>query len=348
MDILLTSAGRRNYLLEYFRDSLAGGGRVMATDCCPEAACLQEADAGFVVPPVREGDYIDHLLTLCLTEGVGMVISLNDHELPILATHRQRFREVGIEVVVSSPKVISLASDKVATARFAEGLGIGVPVTFTSLEEALLSLDCGEVGFPLVVKPRWGTASLGVEVVEDREELRLAWQLGIRRLPTLSLPGGGSREDSLMIQSRLVGQEYGLDVVNDLQGRYQATFVKRKLAMRAGETDRAVTESSLQLLELGRCLGEALGHVGNLDCDVFMDGDKCYLLEINPRFGGGYPFSHVAGARVPSALIAWAQGKEAPQGWADVRPGVVSSKCDRLVVMVDRWFRSVKEPATLV
>ena len=117
------------------------------------------------------------------------------------------------------------------------------------------------------------------------------------------------KECCLIAQEKVTGTEYGLDIVNDLAGRHVTTFVKRKLAMRAGETDKAVTVSHPALEAVGRRIGEALRHIGNLDCDVFVDGERFWVLELNPRFGGGYPFTHRAGANLPAALIAWAQGE---------------------------------------
>ncbi|NWN83866.1 MAG: ATP-grasp domain-containing protein [Halomonas sp.] len=331
MNIMLTSAGRRNYLLRYFRESLGGRGRVLAADCSGYAAALQEADAAFVVPPVDAPGYVDGLLELCLAQGVDLLLSLNDHELAILAAARERFHAQDVQVVVSRPEVISLAADKLMTARFLKETGLGTPVTYATLEEALTGLEGGEVVFPLVVKPRWGTASLGIEVVDDLDQLGLAWRYGQRRLSRLGLGSQSRGAEGLMIQECLSGQEYGLDIVNDLKGRYRATFIKRKLAMRGGETDKAVTLSHPDLLEVGRRIGEALGHVGNLDCDLFMDGAACHVLELNPRFGGGYPFSAEAGADLPGALMAWAEGREPPVGWDAPRDGVASAKCDRLV-----------------
>ncbi|WP_445001036.1 ATP-grasp domain-containing protein [Halomonas mongoliensis] len=331
MNILFTCAGRRNYLIAYFRQALGGQGKLLAGDCSVHAAALQEADEGFILPAVQAPEYIDHLLGLCVEQEVKLLVPLNDHELPILARARHRFSRSGIEVLVSSPEVIELTADKLATARFAEGLDLHPPLTLPTLEGALEALASGALRFPLIVKPRWGTASLGVERVDNREMLELAWQLGLCRLPQLGLRQGSLTGEGLMIQGLLPGQEYGLDIVNDLNGNYRATFVKRKLSMRAGETERAVTEIRPELAEAGRRIGESLRHRGNLDCDVFFDGKTVHLLELNPRFGGGYPFSAQAGADLPAALIAWTRGEEPAEGWASVRPGITSSKCDRLV-----------------
>ncbi|EWH00868.1 ATP-grasp domain-containing protein [Halomonas sp. BC04] len=346
MNILLTSAGRRNYLLPYFRNALRGRGRVLAADCSGYAAALQEADEAFVVPRVDASDYVAHLLQLSKSCEVGLILSLNDHELPILSAAKEQFAAQGVQVVVSRPDVIKLAADKLMTTRFLNEVGLGAPITYASLEETLVGLDSGDVVFPLVVKPRWGTASLGIELVDDRKQLRLAWDYGRLRLPRMGLSNGTSGAEGLLIQELLPGQEYGLDVVNDLNGRYRTTFAKRKLAMRGGETDRAVTENRPELIEMGRRIGEALGHVGNLDCDVFLHGDSCFVLELNPRFGGGYPFSAEAGADVPAALIAWAEGRDAPVGWDSLRNGVISAKCDRLVRIDERLLASLIVPVS--
>lgn len=330
MNILLTSAGRRNYLLDYFRRALHGSGRVLAADCSAYAAALQEADEAFIVPRVSDPEYIDHLLSLCLDQDVALLLSLNDHELPILADARDRFMAQGTQVVVSRSSLIELAADKWATAHFLTGAGFETAVTYASLEEALSGLAKGDVDFPLIVKPRRGTASLGIEWVEDEEELRLAWALGLRRLPRLGL-AGNTPGSGLIVQNRLPGDEYGLDIINDLTGRYRTTFVKRKLGMRGGETDKAMTEMRPELVALGARLGEVLGHIGNLDCDIFFDDGRCYVLELNPRFGGGYPFSAMAGADVPAALIAWARGEEPAADWNCIQSGIIASKCDRLV-----------------
>ncbi|WP_111414433.1 ATP-grasp domain-containing protein [Billgrantia lactosivorans] len=330
MNVLFTCAGRRNYLLGYFREALGESGQVIAADSSPMSAAVNEADIALTLPRVDSAGYVDRLLDVCRELRVGLLVSLNDHELALLASARERFAAAGTQVVVSCPEVIERCFDKLATLTFARRLGVAGPYTVTTLEAARSALRIGRLAFPLFVKPRWGTASIGVERVENREELELVWQLAGRRLRRQGLRGAETRA-GLLIQEALPGIEYGLDVINDLTGRYQTTLAKQKLAMRAGETDRAVIVQSPTLIKLGRRIGEALKHVGNLDCDVFMHGDQVYLLELNPRFGGGYPFSAEAGARLPDALLAWAQGLAPPLGWERVQPGQAYAKCDRLV-----------------
>lgn len=333
MNILFSCSGRRNYLLQYFRSTLAGKGKVFATDSSLIAPAMAEADQAFLVPSVDASNYLETLLKICKDNKVKMVISLNDHELPILAAAKNRFLEIGTTVIISDLSVIELCFDKAQTTSFAEKLGVKTPLTFTTLDSAIQAIKKGTLKFPLFIKPRWGSGSAGIERVESLEELMLTWKLNTIKLARLGLRMQDSNEDEsgLLIQQALPGCEYGVDIVNDLEGNYQATFVKKKLSMRAGETDKAKTVNLPILENIGQKISAALRHIGNLDCDFFVDGDDIYLLEMNPRFGGGYPFSAEANVDLPTALISWVAGEEPDSSWKDIRFNVTTAKCDRLV-----------------
>lgn len=360
MNVLLTCAGRRNYLVHAFREAVGPRGRVFVADARADASALGEADAGFVLPPVADVEYLDRLLALCREQSVGLLVPLNDHELPLLAAHRARFRAIGTRVVVAAPSVVAMCADKWATYTFLRARGIPTARTYRTFADARAALVCGEISFPLVLKPRWGSGSVGVEYVHDADELALAHALAVRRmargekaegrrrnaegemrsgnpncvLPSPFLSSAFSPEEAILIQARLTGAEHGLDVVNDLAGQYVAVFAKRKTMMRSGETDRATVIADAPFASLAAALGGAVGHVGNLDCDCFVGNDGVIsVLEFNPRFGGGYPFAHAAGANLPAALVAWVRGAEPDPAWFHVTPGATMAKCDRVVVV---------------
>lgn len=335
INVLLTCAGRRNYLVDYFRQALRGRGQVFACDAEASAPALQEADRAFLVPPVSHPGYFDHLAALCREHRVRLLLSLNDLELPLLARHREKLLAAGTFAVVSSPDVVDLCFDKWATFNFLRRIGVPTPLTFITLCDVRKALAQDELSLPLVIKPRWGTASFGIDYPESSDELDLTWQLGRLRLQrSFLLAASTDREHCLIAQEKIEGNEYGLDVVNNLQGEHVKTFVKRKLAMRAGETDKAVSVVHPPLELLGRRIGESLKHIGNLDCDVFVAGDRYWVLELNPRFGGGYPFTHRAGANLPAALVAWVEGEQVDPAWLTMKADVATAKCDRLVEIV--------------
>ena len=122
-----------------------------------------------------------------------------------------------------------------------------------------------------------------------------------------------------------------MDVLNDFQGNHFGTYVREKLAMRSGETDKAISVIDERFHVLGRKLGEALKHMGNMDCDVFEKDGELYVLELNPRFGGGYPFSHEAGMNTAAVYLEWLKGNADVQRFDRYQAGLMFSKCDRLL-----------------
>lgn len=333
MNILLSCAGRRNYIVKYFKEALAGRGIVIAVDSSEYAPALYEADKAFVVPQVNRADYIEALLDICIKNDVGMIVPLNDLELPVLAERRDVFINAGIVPVISTPQVIDICFDKWKTYLFIRNMELSTPATYINLDDFYNDLQVGMIEFPVVVKPRWGAASLGIEYPEDTNDLEAAYRLLKKKLfkSFLSDASANDPERAIIIQEHLDGSEYGLDVVNDLKGNYIVTFAKKKLAMRAGETDRAITTGEDELINLGRSIGEHLSHIGNLDCDVIRNSKGLFVLEMNPRFGGGYPFSHESGANIPAALISWASGNCIDPDWIRIEHNRFSAKCDRIV-----------------
>ena len=310
MNILFTCAGRRTYLLKYFKENMAEGDKVVATDMQLSAPALQAADVKLQVPAVYDPEYVNITLKICKEQKIDALISLNDLELPILAENKAKFEALGVKVIVSDPQVIDIAFDKYKTAQWVESLGLVAPKTYVRLEDCKKALAAGESDFPLFMKPRWGSGSIGLESIADMEELDIYYGLLMKKIKKTILATASVGDEYIMIQEKLTGSEFGLDIMNDLDGKNIGVSVKQKLAMRAGETDKAVTVDLPEVREMGRKIGEALGHIGNLDVDIMQRADGAYcVLELNPRFGGGFPFSYEAGVNFPKALIQMIKGE---------------------------------------
>jgi len=335
MNVLITSVGRSNRLLRDFRQALSNGALLLAADSSTAAPALCEADRRFVIPPYTDPSYVDRLLDICGENDVGLLVPRLDREYAVLASQRARFLELGAVPIVSERRIIELCEDKVATNHFLTDCGLRTPKTWLSLDGAHRALDSGEISYPLVVKPRFGVGSVGLEEVSDARELALVHELAVIRAARqrpISRPMAA--EESVLVQERLSGTEYGIDVINDLQGQHVTTFARRKVQMRGGNTDRAVTVDNAQLAALGRTLGERLGHIGCLDCDVFVFPDSPPVaVDLNPRFGGGLLFSHMAGANLARALVAWRQGESPSSSALAPRANVHVSKFEDFAVV---------------
>ncbi|MFV9551007.1 ATP-grasp domain-containing protein [Algibacter sp. PT7-4] len=335
MNILFTCAGRRNYLINYFKKALNGNGSVIAADEKMSAPAMVDADIAIKVPSIYDENYINKLIDIVKKYSVNAIISLNDLELPILSKNKIILEQHGAKVIVSNTNVIAIGFDKWKTYNFIKDLGLSTPKTYIKLDEAIQDIENGNLKFPLVLKPRWGSGSIGIDFPESIEELKLSYKLQKIKLQKTILTKANEESvvDDILIQEKLNGIEYGMDIVNDFEGNYYGTFAKEKLAMRSGETDKAKSVIDHSFEKLGQLISENLRHIGNIDSDVFVVNNKLYLLEINPRFGGGYPFSHEAGVNLAAIYIEWLKGKKNKdlKHYNNYKENIIFSKCDRLI-----------------
>ncbi|MCK8824338.1 ATP-grasp domain-containing protein [Fuchsiella alkaliacetigena] len=297
MNILIASIGRRVNIVRYFKESLKrfSQGQVLVTDCSPYAAGMYEADKSFVVPRVDHSDYLTTILDICKNNDIDLILSLIDPELVLLAENKDKFRELGVEVLVSNYEAVDISFNKYKTAKFLVENNIPFIKTFKKLDEAITELESGNLEFPLMVKPAKGSSSVGLNKVANLKELK-------------SVVNNG---DNYIIQEFIEGEEYGVDVFIDNTGEVISVFAKKKLSMRAGETDQAVSIKDEKLFDFATKIAKSLNAYGPLDIDCFKTEDRGYIFsEINPRFGGGYPLAYEAGANFMELIIKMMQGEE--------------------------------------
>ncbi len=306
MNILLTSAGRRGYLVNYFKEAIGDYGEVHVANSSNSTA-MKYGHHSVVTPLIYSEQYIPFLLKYCLDQKIDALIPLFDIDLPILSNHISQFEKIGVRVIVSRKEVISICNDKWLTFNYLQQNGFNTPRTFLSVKDVLEVIGEGEISFPVIIKPRWGMGSISIFEAENQTELEVFFNKTKRIIQStyLSFESQQNIENCVVIQEKLDGQEYGLDVINDLEGNYKVTSIKKKIAMRSGETDSAETVRDYRLSKIGEKLSRRLKHIGNLDVDAFIVNETPYVLEMNARFGGGYPFSHLAGVNLPKAIVLW-------------------------------------------
>lgn len=332
-NILFTCAGRRNYLINHFKEALNGHGNIIAVDEQFHAPALVDADISYEVPNVYHDNYISVLLEIVKKHEVTAIISLNDLELPIISKNKDLFKQHGARCIISNPTIIDICFDKWKTFNFIKEININIPKTYIDLDLAIKDIENGILKFPLVMKPRWGSSSSHVYFPESIEELKISHKLQLINIKKniSNINNLEQIEHSIIIQEKIEGVEYGMDILNDFEGNYYGSFPKEKLYMRSGETDRAKSIISENFNDFGKKISEALKHIGNLDCDVFLVKDQLYLLELNPRFGGGYPFSYEAGVNMAAIYLEWLNGSNDISKYNNYKENIVLSKYDRLV-----------------
>lgn len=311
MNILITSVGRRSYMVDFFKKALNGTGLVHVSNSSNITPAFQVADCAVITPLIYDDSYIPFLLEYCKNNHIDILISLFDIDLYILSLHKEQFLEIGTKVVVSDSSFIKNCNDKWLTYHYLKDNKFFVPITYINLNDAIQDIDSGVINYPVIVKPRWGMGSLSIYVANNKEELKVFYRKIKKEIKNsyICYESQNDLQHSVIIQEFINGQEYGMDVINDLDGIYQNTVVRKKYAMRAGETDCAEIIENKNLKELGKRLGKITGHIANLDVDVLCIEDKAFILEMNARFGGGYPFSHIAGVDLPLAIVKWCKNE---------------------------------------
>lgn len=314
--------------MNFFKDALNGKGKVHIANNSSFSTAMISGDYSVVAPSIYEEKYIPFLKKYCIQNEINALIPLFDLDLLKLSKYRKEFEEIGVKVVVSSEEVIAICNDKWETYKFLREKGFNTPTTFLKVNDALKAVKQGEIHFPLILKPRWGMGSISIFEADNVEELTIFYQRVLKTIRStyLSYDALQNIDACIIIQEKLDGQEYGLDIINNLQGDYEVTVIKEKIAMRSGETDCAEVVNNEGLEKAGKKLSEMLKHIGNLDVDAFIVNGKPYILEMNARFGGGYPFSHIAGVNLPKAIIKWLKGETVEKEWLKPQVGVVGFK----------------------
>ena len=314
MNVMLTSVGRRAYLVKYFKEVLGNDGKVFVCNSDDKSIAFKYADEKVISPLIYDSNYILFLLEYCKENRIDIVISLFDIDLLMLAKHKKQFEKICTKVIVSDPIIIEVCNDKWKTYKFLIDNGFHAPMSFLDMNEVIEKISERKLSYPVVVKPRYGCGSISVAIAYDEiANSYLKYESAVTN-------------DKVIYQECLIGQEYGADIINDLNGETQNVIIRKKLAMRSGETDIAQLVDEPSIKETLVRLGKITKHIANMDCDIFLVNGVPYVLEMNARFGGGYPFSHMGGCNLPKAIVEWAKGEPVDKETISARTGITGYK----------------------
>lgn len=320
MNFLLLSVGRRGELMKDIRASMEPGSRIIAADNSPYAPALYFADQTYLVPKIDDPGYIDLLLEICKKEQIHAVTTLIDPEIMILAKNRERFEAIGITVLAPYAETAKLCFDKYEMFRYLSKCGVRTPMTWGTYAETLKAMEDGTASFPLFVKPRTGSGSVGARKVNDMESLHAAFE----------------QDPSLIAQEMMTGEGcFDLDAdiyVDTVSHKPVAIFSKRKISTTIGGANKTISFKDEKLFQFAQ---EALGHFrfnGPIDADFFCKNGVYYLSEINPRFGGAYLHAYGAGVDFIKLIQNNLHGKANDSIIGNYEEGVVMMMYDSVVI----------------
>lgn len=317
MNILMCSVGRRGELLKNFRSSLSEGSMIVATDLSPYAPALYFADKQYLVPRIDDPKYIDVILDICKKEEINAVTTFIDPEIEILAKNREKFSELGVEVLAPYEETAELCFDKYKMFKHLQSVGISTVMTWGTLEEFNKAREAGKVDFPVFVKPRTGSGSVGA-----------------RRVYSYEILAESMKEDpSLIIQELMDCEDLDADVYIDTITHEAVTaFSKRKIETRIGGASKTTSFKDEQLFSFISEIVKTLKFNGPVDMDFFYRDGKYYLSEVNPRFGGAYLHAYGAGVDFIKLIEKNVRGEANTPEFGNYEEGVVMMMYDSVVI----------------
>jgi carbamoyl-phosphate synthase large subunit len=317
LNILILSAGTRDKVVQYFKKEIGNNGKIIATDCSNLAPAVYDADAFYLVPRITAPGYLDVILDICRKQKITGVFSLIDPELSLLAKEREKFLAVGATPIISDYDLVETCFDKYRMFELLKRMNIPTGKCYMDKEKFYQAAEQGEISYPVFVKPVRGSASIHINKVNSAKEVEVLFDL----------------YDDLMIQEYMDGQEYGADVYIDmLSGKCTDIFVKKKIKMRAGETDKSVSYKNEALFSTIKNFVEECGFRGMIDIDIFDIGGTWYISEVNPRFGGGYPHAYACGVNMPAALLRNLAGEENEVRIGNYRENISMMKYNEIAI----------------
>lgn len=303
-NVLILSAGRRVELVQDFKAEAAKFSddvKIFTTDLVPRmSSACHVADGAFQVPMIRADNYTDSILELALRENIGLIVPTIDTELQKLADERGRFEAEGIHIIVSEPDFIAQCRDKRLTAGLFARYGISSPEIYNR----------DNLVFPCFAKPYDGSRAIGAQRIDTPADLTPE----ILNDPKLMF--------CQLIDIENEFSEFTVDMYYDKQGRLKCAVPRKRLEVRSGEVSKGITRKNNLYRTLLEKMAVLEGVRGCVAAQFFFNEDtgEFYGVEINPRFGGGFPLAYAAGGNYPGWLMReYLYGEEIPfsDDWED-------------------------------
>jgi carbamoyl-phosphate synthase large subunit len=317
MNFLFCSVADFVELMKIFRKSLDGDSKIIAAGNSNTQPALYFSDKQYIVPNITDQKYIPAILDICNKENVKAVMTVIDPEIEILAKNRQRFRKIGVEVLVPSLRTAKLCFDKYKMYQYLKQNEIKTITTYKDLNEFSRAQKSKKCDFPVFVKPRMGWSSKRARKISNYDELECVIK----------------HEDDVLIQEFIEGQEFDVDVYVDLLSHKAVSiFSKKKLLSGIGGTKRSLSYIDEKLYSIVEDIISKFEFHGAVDMEFFLKDGEYYLIEVNPRFSAAYPHAYVCGVDFIKLIINNLNGIENSKEFGNYDEGAIMMKYESAVI----------------
>lgn len=318
-NILFCSAGRRTKLLKDFRESLDDESLIVATDNQATAPALYFADKQYIVPRINAPCYLDIVMNICKKERIKAITTLIDPEIELLAKNRQLFLDNGILPLCPSQETAHLCFDKYALFKHLRDNNIPTVLTYDSLENFMEGFNNDDIKFPVFIKPRTGSGSVGIHKIHSIEELKSYIDEG---------------EHEYIIQEFMDCEDCDADVyIDTVSHKPVSMFSKHKIETRIGGANKTISFKDARLFNFIKQICKVLEFNGPVDMDFWYRDGIYYLSEVNPRFGGAYLHAYGAGVNFVPLIVNNINGIENKEDIGNYDEDVIMMMYDDVVII---------------
>lgn len=321
MNILFCSVGRRGELIKDFKSSMGDAVKIVATDNSRYAPAIYLADKQYQVPLINDEKYIEIIIDICKKENIQAITTFIDPEITILSQNRKLFEDLGIEVLAPYEMTAELCFDKFKMYEYLKENNINTVKTYKSFKDFYLDYQNNYIDFPVFVKPRTGSGSVGASKVENIKELEILCQ----------------NSPDLIIQEYMDGLDLDADIyVDTISHKAVSIFTKKKIETKIGGANKTVSFKDEKLFEFIKEIVSKFQFNGPIDMDFFYKDGKYYMSEVNPRFGGAYLHAYGAGVDFIQLINNNINGIENKVNIGDYEDGIVMMMYDSVVIKKDK------------
>lgn len=228
------------------------------------------------VPPASDqAAYLSELILICRRVGITHVVALTDPEIDVLSANAKVFLDEGIMLCIPPCEAVRRSRDKMEIYNTFSG-SLVTPIPTLGLD----SPRAGELGYPLLAKPKNGRSSEGKTNIPDADALAF-WRV---RLPA----------DQYIVQPFIKGDVFVTDIVADA---HVSAWVTRQELVRtpngAGLTVKVHPGHACG--KLAKQVYRTLGLKGCVNIEFLVSAEGVFLMDVNPRFSAGVAFSVLSG-----------------------------------------------------
>lgn len=317
MNLLFCSVGRRGELIKDFKKSMGDDVYIVATDNSQYAPALYFADKQYIVPLITDGNYISIIVDICKKESIEAITTFIDPEIELLSKNRTIFEKLGVEVLAPYEKTAQLCFDKYKMYEYLVKNSIQTVKTYSNVLQFEADFEKKLIDFPVFIKPRTGSGSVGARKVNNLDELRTFC----------------TEDKSLIIQEYMDGLDLDADIyVDTISHKPVSIFTKKKIETKIGGANKTISFKDLKLFEFIKEIVSCFEFNGPIDMDFFYKDGKYYMSEVNPRFGGAYLHAFGAGVDFIKLINNNVHGNENAENIGDYEEDVIMMMYDSVVI----------------